>query len=253
MDKNAAAYNSKQIIDWYTKLHEIIPVEKKVFESYHTVMKQGNLLDIGIGGGRTTRYLLNKCKTYIGIDYSKRFINSVKLIFPESDCFVMDARNLDEFESERFDFVNFSFNGMDYTDLEGRKKIFSEIARVLKPGGIFFFSTHNRKHSSFNVSPWRNKNNSFATNIKTFIKLIPYLSRKIKNKKEELFTEDYALVNDSAHNYNLLTFYTNPDFLKTQLAVEDFRDILFYDKTGNIVSAEELDDWIFVTAKKSSL
>ena len=251
MDKNLEVYNSKHVVSWYARLREIIPVERAVFETYKRLLQQGDVLDIGIGGGRTTSYLLPVSKNYTGIDYSESFIATVKHNYPDAAFFVMDARDLSGFKNESFDLVNFSFNGIDYVDKEGREKIISEVTRILKPGGIFFFSTHNKNHRNFNTSPWLNKNNSLFTNIKTFIKLLPFFAKKRKQKREEIFTEDYAIINDSAHNYGLMTFYTSPELLRKQLLDAGLSEVVFLAKTGEERSDADLDDWIFATAKKT--
>lgn len=253
MEKNLRIYSSKQVVDWYRRLREIIPVEKKIFEQHDGLLRQENLLDIGIGGGRTTSYLLTRCKKYSGIDYSAKFVETVKKEWPGADCRVMDARDLTSLKEGCFGFVNFSFNGIDYVDAEGRKQILSGISRVLKPGGIFFFSTHNKDHVSFNKAPWLNRNNSLFTNLKTFLKLLPFLNRKRTGKKREQIFNDYAVITDSAHNYRLMTFYTTPGFLRKQLAAEGFEEINFYLRSGEKKEDHQLEDWIFVTAKKISV
>lgn len=252
MDKNLKVYTSEKVVQWYRHLKEIVPVEKMVFDKYMNVLKQGDVLDIGIGGGRTTAYLLNICHEYTGIDYSENFVSSVKEEYPNARCLVMDARDLSFFNDESFDFVNFSFNGIDYVNLEGRTKIISEISRILKPGGLFFFSTHNKNHFSFNKLPWFNKENSFFINLKTFLKLFPFLIKKVAHKKDETIKENYAVINDSAHNYGLMTFYTSPAFLRKQLTDSGFENIELYLKSGEKKEDPLLEEWIFVTGKKIS-
>ncbi len=251
MESNLKVYNSKSILKWYNGLAEITCAEKIIFENYREFLSASSLLDIGIGGGRTTAYLIDKCNKYTGIDYSEEFTNYCAVRFQGTTILKQDARNLFLFANNSFDFINFSFNGIDYVDLSGRKKALSEIYRVLKPGGIFFFSTHNRNHPTFNQKPWLNKKNSLLTNIKTFIKLLPFGFRKIQNKNLEIFTTDYAVINDSAHNYNLITFYTSPSFLRSQLTDQNFKEIFFYSAKGEKVPDGKLDDWIFITCVKN--
>ncbi len=246
---NKDTYNRKEVVEWYEALHEIVPIEKHVFETYKEYLK-GKVLDIGIGAGRTTNYLANKCGNYTGIDYSMVFSKTVKIRYPNADIRCMDARDLSDFENNTFDLINFSFNGIDYVDQEGRVKVLTEVNRVLKPGGVFFFSTHNMNHSSFNKPAWRNKENRFWINFKTFVKLLPFIPGHLNKKNHEQFQKDYAIINDSAHNYGLFTFYTSPAFLRTQLKEHNFSECLFFTKAAKNANDEELDDWIFVTCKK---
>src|ERR1044072_9250241 len=102
MDQNLEVYNSQQVVDWYTRLRHIIPVEEKIFHENKDLLK-GKVPDVGIGGGRTTAYLLEHCGSYTGIDYSENFVNSVKKVFPKADCRVMDARDLSAFGNNFFD------------------------------------------------------------------------------------------------------------------------------------------------------
>ncbi|MDP3555833.1 MAG: class I SAM-dependent methyltransferase [Bacteroidota bacterium] len=250
-NNNLKTYNSAAVVKWYEELDTITEVEKSVFENNKEIISSSNLLDIGIGGGRTTRYLIDKCKNYTGIDYSQGFVNSAKKKYPLADLRFMDARNLASFEENSFGFVNFSFNGIDYVNLDDRIKILHEINRVLKPGGVFFFSTHNKEHPSFNKFPWLSNINTFFTNLKTFLKLIPHLPKHFTQKRAEIFSEDYAIINDSAHNFKLLTFYTSSDFLKKQLTNAGFISIELLLKNGSLTTNNKLDDWIFVTCKKS--
>lgn len=249
---NLNTYNSDSVIKWYQHLNAITPVEKKIFEYHKDLLANSKLLDIGIGGGRTTAYLIDKCKNYTGIDYSKGFVDTVKQKYPSADIRLMDARDLKGIENSTYDLVNFSFNGIDYVGPEDRKKIFNEIYRVLKPNALFFFSTHNKDHETFDQFPWRDKNNGFITNLKTFIKLLPFLPRHFNKKKEEIRLKDYAVINDSAHNFGLLTFYTSPKFLKEQLTDHNFNEITFFSKNAETVIDNKLDDWIFVTCKRST-
>lgn len=191
------------------------------------------------------------CCNYTGIDYSEKFIQALKVKIPEARLYCMDARKLFNFAADEFDFVNFSFNGLDYVNDNDRKKIMQEIMRVLKPGGIFFFSTHNKNHPNFNRAPWHVTGLSSLTRIKTFIKLIPYLFLHYKQKKKEVRNEDYAILNDSAHNYSLMTYYTTPQHLMFQLREAGFENIKLLQKSGAEVKLDELDEWIFAVCQKA--
>ena len=53
---------------------------------------------------------------------------------------------MNEFKDEEFDYIIFSFNGLDSINHEDRLKGLREIYRVLKQDCLFVFSSHNRNH-----------------------------------------------------------------------------------------------------------
>ena len=252
MDSNLAAYNLAPTQKWYGELKGLTAAENKIFETIGEKLKNGKLLDIGIGGGRTTQELMDKCREYLGVDYSSLFVEQCRQKFPKVKIECMDARDLSSLGKDRFDLVNFSFNGIDYVNAEDRNKILKEIHNVLQPGGVFFFSTHNRSHAMFNKAPWMNEEKTFIYNLKTFLRFAPFIFKKFIHKNKELSTKDYSLIIDHAHNYSLVTFYTEPSYLREQLQLTGFTEIKLFDKNGDERKNEKLDDWIYVTALKSS-
>lgn len=247
---NSETYQSADVVKWYNDLKDITAAESRIFAIYESLLKNGRVLDIGIGGGRTTSWLLGKCSSYTGIDYSAGFVNLCKGKFPQADIRHMDARDLSAFESGTFDMVNFSFNGIDYVDLEGRQKILKEVYRVLRTGGVFFFSTHNLCHPTFNTLPWQRKGAGFVYNLKSFLRFAPFLWRKLRNKGSEYVTKDYAIINDHAHDFRLFTFYSAPDYIRQQLGSDGFLEVKLFNSHGRTCEDAELDDWIFVTCVK---
>ena len=72
------------------------------------------------------------------------------------------------------------------------------------------------------------------------------------NKKREVNENEFSVINDSAHNYRLMTFYTKPAFLIEQLENNGYYNIELYSKKTKIQNFVQLDDWIFCTCKKLS-
>jgi ubiquinone/menaquinone biosynthesis C-methylase UbiE len=107
-------------------------------------MKGLLILDIACGEGYNTRLLAGKGAKVIGIDSSKKMIESA--ISQEEkdplgiDYYVLDSKKLSRFSSISFDLVTCFMALMDIKDYD---KTISEIARVIKNDGRFIFSiTH---------------------------------------------------------------------------------------------------------------
>ena len=116
--------------------------ELSILEELRTELPNFRMLDIGVGAGRTTKHFAGLVKEYVGVDYSITMIKACREKFPQYRLEVADARNLSLFDDAYFDFVLFSFNGIDAVEHQDRLAILREIRRVLRKGGYFcFFNT----------------------------------------------------------------------------------------------------------------
>ncbi len=144
---NKKVYKKKRIVEIYSKHTELQKPEETIFNLLKNELPKMKMLDIGVGGGRTTLHFAKMVKEYVGIDFSKEMIDVCRKRF--ADYFgdisfkVYDARNLDIFKDNSFDLILFSFNGIDYVNQAERLKILAGIRRILKPNGYFCFSPHN--------------------------------------------------------------------------------------------------------------
>lgn len=247
---NKNAYAKTKVLDYYNKLDELFPAEKVLFEKLSPQIKNSKILDIGIGGGRTTKYLLPLASDYTGVDYVQQFIEQVKGKFDGGNYLVGDARNLKEFEDETFDFVLFSYNGIDYVSHEDRLKVLLEVYRVLKKGGKFMFSSHNRDYKFFGKPYWLKNFRFSAANVKNLLSYFFFLPRHLLLKRHEVFKSGYAVVNDSDHRYSLLVYYTGIAAQIDQLEKTGFFNIEAYNEKGEFVKTDTESFWIYYSAEK---
>ena len=139
---NLRTYNVPDVASHYAALDYLSPCERFLFDTY---IKPGMaILDLGVGGGRTTPYLSKNASQYVGADYSKEMIRVCREKFPQWKFFVTDASDLSVFADDSFDAIVIAFNGLDYVLPDERRwQCLKECRRVLRAGGIILFSSHN--------------------------------------------------------------------------------------------------------------
>ena len=184
------------------------------------------MLDIGIGCGRTTKYFIDKVSEYIGIDYSEKMINICKNKFIDKidKIKLLDVRNIDSLNIQ-FNFILFSFNGIDYMNINDREHTIHKCSLLLEKNGKFLISTHNLLSNEENV-------------------------KNIQNKKNM----NYYINTDK---YNLITFYSHPKFFIDQLKQHNLKIINIIGYYGDIYSELEIDKinynnhWLYFLCEKS--
>jgi len=141
-DPNIPIYNAPAVAEYYAELKYLTPCERFLFEEY---LRPGMaILDLGVGGGRTTAYLSSIAARYVGVDYASEMVAACRKKFPQLEFETENASDLSRFATSSFDAVVMAFNGMDYViPNEARFRALHEIRRVLKPEGILIFSSHN--------------------------------------------------------------------------------------------------------------
>lgn len=142
--RNLDVYSDSSVVAHYARENDLQPCEEKLFGRW---LRPGmRVLDLGVGGGRTTPFLARDASRYVGVDFSQAMIDACKTKYPQFEFHPCDATDLGRFQAGEFDLVAFSFNGIDYISSdEARSRCLSEVARVLSDDGVFIFSSHHAR------------------------------------------------------------------------------------------------------------
>ena len=249
---NLATYSDAGLLGWYDRQDGLLPAERVILEQLRPELAGKRLLDIGVGGGRTTRYLLDISRDYTGIDYAPQFVSLVRRKFSLDTIFHCDARDMRRFPDAAFDFVLFSFNGLDYVDHEGRLQALGEVCRVLAPDGAFVFSTHNRSWRDVGKLPWQRSPKWRSGFVKDCLTALAQTGRRRRMKQLEQRTPEYAILNDLAHAYSLLHYHIAiPDQVR-QLEARGFGDTVAYNMSGAAVRDDTHDSTTYFLTRKAT-
>ena len=135
-------YNRPTIAAGYGQQEGITPCERLLFDAY---IKPGMaVLDVGVGGGRTSPYLAENASRYVGIDYASEMLQICRKKYPQWEYLQCSVADLSPFQNGSFDVVVIAFNMLgDLYPNETRWRCFQECHRVLRENGLFIFSSPN--------------------------------------------------------------------------------------------------------------
>ena len=250
MDANQAVFDRDAEI--YTDL-SLTPPERKVLAEMRERLNEVEMLDLGVGAGRTGYTFAALVRRYVGLDYSPRMIERARQLLGEDDrveLVVGDARDLSSVGGP-FDFVQFSFNGIDAVGHEDRLKILSEVRRVLKPDGRFLFSAHSLGALPLTTKRPRPRHRSLF-DIREFLATLEdarYAWRVRKsNRAIDLATargRGWTVIRDVAHGFGLQVYYVDPVEQLKQLREAGLEEIAIFDEFGRDVDpkAARRDPW----------
>ncbi len=231
-------YEDTETVGYYANRNSLLFGEETLMREVGPGLAGARVLDIGVGAGRTTPFLMAyKPARYVGVDYAAAMVDCCVKRFPGMDFRVADARDMKEFADGEFDFVLFSWNGIDSVSHEGRLQVLAEVFRLLRPGGRFVFSSANGR--KLPAKPW-----SMEAIKNMDLKLTPrnvlygakeFLSacrNYVSRLPAQEFHDDYSIRIDPGHNFRLLRYLITPDKQARQLAATGFINVRAVDKQG---------------------
>jgi SAM-dependent methyltransferase len=250
---NRATYELPRVVNLY-RSGPIQKAELSILVRYKDAFWGKDVLDIGCGAGRTTAFLRSFDIDYTGVDYSERMVSQCLGRLPGANCSQCDARDMSRFGDGTFDFVLFSNNGLDSLTHEDRLTAIGEVNRVLRDGGVFVFSTHNRGYRHARQEPKLELSWDPSRQARALIRYVRRSYHRMKNRGLERFEEDYCILNDSSHLFRLVTYYISVPKQVDQLAGLGFQALDAYGRDGMPVPLDAEDDessWIYYVARKS--
>lgn len=229
--ENKRMYENLAVVESLASVSYIEKPEEAILNKLKTRLRNMTMLDVGVGGGRTTFHFAGLVKEYMGMDYAKNMTKASKKRFPKKLNFVTCDARLMAFRDRYFDFILFSFNGIDLMSHEDRLKALKEIRRVGKENGFFCFSAHNLSFLdnlfSFKFFKFSRNPMKLSKNLRLFI-LLRLMNKDIK----ELRKESFVIINDPSHNCKELAYYIRPKDQIEQLIALGFKNIEVFSLDG---------------------
>lgn len=226
-------WNSAKVIQTYARVDQLQKPEQTILNLLRDRLPEMRMLDLGIGGGRTTVHFAPLVKEYVGSDYAENMVNACIQRFPNAGDHVrfalIDATSMTGVPDQYFDLVLFSFNSIDCVAPEDRNKVFHEAIRVSKQGGYFVFSSHNLHYvRRMYALKWHRRWQDFLYQFYRSAMLIYY--NGLPGKYDHV---DAAVIRNGIEHFSLNIYYSKPEHQIQQLKKAGFRNIrTFSYRTG---------------------
>jgi SAM-dependent methyltransferase len=269
-DASLETYDAPEVVAHYAALEYLTACERLLFEAY--IPAGSAILDLGVGGGRTTSFLARRASRYVGADNAPAMIRACQAKFPGLEFVVANASDLAGFPNGSFDAVVFGFNGIDYVLPEpSRRNCFEQVHRLLKSGGVMIFSSHNAR--AVMVRPnWSQERlrriarrcsaeqrllyGSFLAILTSARFLLACaqsarmtMPRLLKRIPSATFWRGQGTLVDSAHG-GLLTYYSTPARVTAELAAVHFRPERVLGDDFPQTSHAYATDWYYYVFRK---
>ncbi len=220
---NQRTFRRADVVCEYATWHWIEAGELSLLDRIKNEIRDGEVLDLGVGAGRLVPRLRQAGSGYIGMDYSPEMIEVCRNKFPDVIFLCGDARDLGRFPGNSFMFVVFSFNGLDYMSHRDRQRVLGEVWRVLTTGGYLLFSSHNLESILY---PGRSAGPRYGL-------------------------EEYSIIREDLRNSSYLCYYASQREVRRQLRAAGFEgEITCCDRDGLEPGCGLRSGWLHYLVKK---
>ena len=230
---NARIFFDPKLADVYAKSERHL-AEVTFLRRHREAYTGKRILDLGVGSGRTTAFLLPTATAYLGIDIAAPMLAAARAAFPSAAFELMDLREIGRLGEGQFDFVNGSWAILSAFTHAERLQILRDLHRLLSPNGVFYFSAHNRGWRCAGLPPlnrWSFRPRRILEGIDPR-NWMNYLRLRHLRREEE----DYAIFNDSGHHWQGLFYYIDRHAQARQLAANGFSLIDCIGENGRVLT-----------------
>ncbi len=253
--QSRSLYEHSKIATYYASDTALTLAESVVLQRCRADYVGKHVLDLGVGAGRTTPWLAPDAASYVGLDYSQTMIAICKARHPDRTILWGDARDLSIFADASFDFVFFSYNGIDAVGHADRQLILREMARVIRPGGMFAFSSHNidsLKHHPIHrdILGLSGRRGPIGL-LKHCARVAIRIRNVIRNRRVEVRSSDYAILTDRGHNLAFVSYHIGPQAQARQLTDAGFNLVEVLDWHGQPVVGTSDADFLHYLARRN--
>ncbi|HVU53245.1 MAG TPA: class I SAM-dependent methyltransferase [Polyangia bacterium] len=199
-----------------------------------------DVLDIGVGSGRTARVLAVLARCYVAIDYSPLVVAEARKTMPHLEVHLEDMRDLARWEDGTLDFVFGPNNVLDAVSHEDRLKTLGEARRVLRDGGLLVFTSHNRCYFAAEAGPRLRVSRNPVTFVYQLVRYLRSVRLHRRMKPMRRFEEEYAVLDDCGPDHALLHYFIDRTAQERQLESAGFELVEVLDKQGGTVARGEM-------------
>lgn len=200
---------------------KILPPERWFFDRFGPALAGKRVLELGCGAGRITRSLLDLTPDVTAIDLSPTMIAFCRRKLRRGRYIVGDLRSARQVAAGPYDAVVAGANVLDVLSHDDRIAVLADIAMLLDPGGVLYFSSHNRRSrrglAEAAAGPSLRR---FGNPYRQLRALVNFVLGKVNHRKLAPYQEvhpGYAILNDDAHGWRLLHYYVDRDEQARQL------------------------------------
>ena len=232
-----------QIVSSFGRHRQLQPPEQTLLDELGGGLNGIDMLDLGVGAGRTAWSFAPRVKSYLGLDYARAMIERCKQDLPAYEFIVGDASKLDFAADNSYDFVLFSYNGIDHLELPDRQRALLEMRRVLRPGGLMAFSSRDANFlpSSSTASAFRLRGSPRATarSLK-WAMMFNFLNPTLRFR----LPFDVGMVKDGLHSFRSSGIcYIRPDLQVEALSQLGWKKSLARATTAPTTSTQAIRSW----------
>lgn len=137
----------KTFADFYDQMMKYVDYDlwaKYIDEKIKPYIKEKNILEIGCGTGEISQRLSNLKYNVSAIEISEEMIRVSNEKYSDFEIKQMDMKEL--CDENKYDAIICIFDALNYLgSIEELKRVFENVERALKNGGVFLFDILNRK------------------------------------------------------------------------------------------------------------